>query len=167
MTRRLGIDPGNRGAAAIVEGDDLLWLASWRKCTRGYRVWVGLPPTVAITGTLAGVGRIIAEAASEYVIDIGGCEGQSIPKGRGVQSILTLARGAGEVSAYTRDENRHIPWEWPTSRQWRPRVGIPPATPSKDAKRWAADIVRTRSGVALGPDEAEAVCIAWALEDGA
>lgn len=167
----LAIDPGDTGAAAIVdpEGSGVAWLVSWRR-----RQHLGRPCYVVTTTeprdvkpqrvrTLAAVGRIIAEAASCYVITAGACEGQASVRGHGAQSIFTLARTAGLLASVTLDEN-DVPWAWPTCREWRPKVGIAPATGRKDAKRWAQDIVRKRAGLVVGEDEAEAICIAWSQQ---
>lgn len=160
----IGIDPGRAGAAAVLADESerwrLVWIARWRP--RGSRIAVSAPSGTVTVATLAHVGAIIGDAASELVVDAGACEGQHVQRGRGARSALTLAQSAGLLSA--RCVEVGLPWWWPTVREWRPLVGIPTATRRDDAKRWAVDVARTTTGHHLSADEAEAVCIAIAAQ---
>jgi len=153
----LGIDPGQTGAAAIVDGEDVLWWCRWRpRRAKGY-LYDTRDTQRAPVETMHLIGREIASAA--YLLDVtrGACEGQAVAGRVGVQSVLTLARSAGIVAG---PSTAVVPdWTWPTSREWRRHYGTSTwrAGEAKgSAVQWVADHYR----IDATPDLAEAVQIA-------
>lgn len=96
MTRVLGIDPGQRGGAALLDHGALTWWACWRPCARGMRVWTS-PAAPVDVPSLAHVGVILATQRP----DVAALEAVHIRTRKGISSasVVSLAEGAGLLSA--------------------------------------------------------------------
>jgi len=162
----LGIDPGRTGAGAIIteSGQSVVWRCYWRPSRGkdgGYNVsmWSDtLEPTHTWERSLCGVGQILVSQSAEVTRCV--CEGQHTTRASGTQSILALARYAGQVSGPVVDLLGEDHVSYLTVRQWRPKVGIPSSTRSQDAKRWACDEVLKLYGLGVRADVAEAIMLA-------
>lgn len=159
-----GIDPGRAGAAAIVDGDVVVWRCRWRVQPAGH-VLVYQPDRDRIRlDTHGHLARWVADGLAGAAVARVLVEDQHVGRRSGVRSVLSLAHYAGAL--YGACEADGLECEWAGPRSWRPRVGISGSARAADAKRWAVDLVRSRAGIEVTTDEAEAVCMAWAVAGG-
>lgn len=162
----LGVDPGQHGAAALIEWPSrrLLMRWSWTPVAAGLRVRVGDgPPRARMEDTLR-VEDSMHDAAGAMRLDVlDGVPGAVVDPRRVVVSVeglfahagpaMTLAEWAGETMGPLRcltDE----PIRRPMAREWRPRIlGISARTTAARAEaaaiRWA-----TAAGYLEGMDGA-------------
>lgn len=89
--RILGIDPGQRGGAALLEDDELAWWACWRPAKGGFRVIVP-GGTLIAARTLADVGAVLAPLCCPHRIAL---ESLHLRPGIRAASVIGLAEGAG------------------------------------------------------------------------
>lgn len=89
--RILGIDPGQRGGAALLDHGALTWWACWRPSKGGYRV-IGPGGTPLAARTLADVGAVIAPLCAPHRIAL---ESLHLRPGIRAASVIGLAEGAG------------------------------------------------------------------------
>lgn len=89
--RILGIDPGQRGGAALLDHGALTWWACWRPSKGGFRV-IGPGGTPLAARTLADVGAVIAPLCAPHRIAL---ESLHLRPGIRAASVIGLAEGAG------------------------------------------------------------------------
>lgn len=88
--RILGIDPGQRGGAALLDHGALTWWACWRPAKSGFRVtYPGAAPFLA--PSLAAVGAVLALARPHRIA----LESLHLRPGIRAASVIGLAEGAG------------------------------------------------------------------------